>query len=1000
MNKIVVLLLYAASLSWGNAQAVPDSISHYTPYNIVALPPGTPEWMAALEHPEKVNYHEVTAHFEQFLRENPSYRKKTPFNKPLLNHFRRWQKAYAPYVQPDGSIKLPRQKEFVTMVDDINAQSNKGLRRSRTTVAAQDKWEVLAPIVTYDYQTKKVTPWQANIQRFDVAPSDPNILYCGTETGMVFKSVDKGLHWLPATADHYFGGEVTTIEVSRTDANKVVVGAGPLVWITNDGGKTWKNITPPELRHVFKRVRDVVFRPDNDNVLLLATDAGIYNSEDAGGTWKKVEGEQCFDLKVKHGDPSVVYALVRQGYDVVFRKSTDGGCTFVSKNFGFSSRLASGRIGLSEAPGGREYVYVFACCADASQSYSMPFYLGTPVLFKSVDAGEHWNANTEMVNQMESLDRNGGQGYYDMVVQASPEDPETLLFGLLHLYRSTDGGKTIKNMGGYYGVFDLHCDMQDLKVVRGDTWLSTDGGMIYSPDFFAKKAETRINGIYASEFWGFDQGWNEDVMVGGRNHNGNMSQLGCYNGVTISMGGSERATGYIFLSNPRKITFSDGRPHFMPDDWREEFVPFSGFWTYPYESAQYGLGFVFDPRYAKSFYIHQQSDTHKLWKTVNDGESFVELYHFKEPISGYDVSRSNPDKIVVGTSAHIYRSTDGGTTFEPYADLPKELSNTNLYKVAIHPRNEQEIWITTHDNGGLFRTQDDGKTWQRMDEGLNVGGTTEKYLINRFFLTGNDKNAVYAVASVWRQFTETSKTYRSRVLYRDDTTNGWQDFSEGLPPVITVNRLLPFYKEGKIRIATNNGIWQRSLVDAEFRPVAQPLILNAGTGENKGEADLEFDSFSIVNQQNAEWLWSFNPTPLSVSDTKVRNPKVRVESEQSYDVTLTITTPAGKDTKTIQKMIVGRKDVPTAIVGQEVLRRDIDLASTAVRLGTSFSFTARGLKHSVSITLYDVSGKNVRQEWLNPGETCKISTLGLSPGVYLYHCKNENFQKSGRLLVQ
>jgi hypothetical protein len=98
----------------------------------------------------------------------------------------------------------------------------------------------------------------------------------------------------------------------------------------------------------------------------------------------------------------------------------------------------------------------------------------------------------------------------------------------------------------------------------GDTWLSTDGGVIYSNDFFLADAQPKLNGLYASEMWGFDQGWNEDVMVGGRNHNGNMSQLDRYNGATIFMSGSERPTGYVFLSNPRKITFSDSESVVMP----------------------------------------------------------------------------------------------------------------------------------------------------------------------------------------------------------------------------------------------------------------------------------------------------------------------------------------------------------------------------------------------------------------------------------------------------
>src|SRR3712207_644304 len=114
-----------------------------------------------------------------------------------------------------------------------------------------------------------------------------------------------------------------------------------------------------------------------------------------------------------------------------------------------------------------------------------------------------------------------------------------------------------------------------------------------------------------------------------------------------------------------------------------------------------------------------------------------------------------------------------------------------------------------------------------MDKGLELPSSSglynapgEKVAIHRFFLTGNEKDAVYAIGYVIRPAGKPD-TYisRGRVFYRDNTTDGWQDYSEGLPQVINLVRMLPFYKKGKIRIATNNGVWQRDLVDPEFKPI-------------------------------------------------------------------------------------------------------------------------------------------------------------------------------------
>lgn len=1012
--KILQTLALALLLSVGAAQAQTPTQAQtsegYLPYAPAELPSNAPAWMADLERVEEVNYHEIVARFNQYLRDFPEMRRKTPMTKPVLNYFRRWQKTYAPYVDRDGRIRVPRQTDFRALVDSVNAQTRANEASGLRAATPGTEWKLISPIATYDWKTKKMSPAQANIQRIGVSRSNPNVIYCGSETSMVFKSTDKGLHWLPMAKNHYFGGEITTIEVSYTNPDKVIVGAGPILWLTTNGGETWENITPSDMRDVYRRVRDAVFHPENDNIILLGNDAGIYRTTNSGTSWQRVETGQTFDIKLKVDDPQVVYALVRNGYEGIgLRKSTNGGQSFVSKGLGYSGSLASGRIGLSTAKRdgkyiGADYIYIFACRSNYATSHNPLFYGGAPILFKSTNAGESWEINDTINTKLEPFDREGSQGYYDMVITASATDPETILLGLLNLYRSEDGGRTVESVGGYYGRFDLHCDMQDIQVVGDETWLSTDGGVTYSTDFFKAKAEARINGIYASELWGFDMGWNEDVMVGGRYHNGNMSQLDRYNGATISMKGSEIATGYVFLSNPRKIAFSDSENVIMPDDWHDEFVPFLTFWNYPAESTQFGFGFEFDPRYAKSFYIlrgDQYSDERKiLWKTVDDGDSFVRINEFPHGITGLSVSRSNPDKIVVGTYTHIYYSMDGGKSFEEYKNLPYALANSATYKIVIHPRDENEIWVAAHEPGELYRTRDGGATWEKLDQGLKLADTNESYIPTRFFLTGNDKNAAYAIGIVSRKLNETYNVFRGRILYRDNTTGGWIDYSEGLPPVMTINRMLPFYKDGVVRIATMNGIWQRPLVDSEFRPVAQPLILNVGTGKNTGEADLQFDSYSIVNQKNATWEWTFSPEPLSVSSRTVRNPVVRIAKDQSYDVTLKVTTPGGTDTKTIKKMIVGSKEVPTSAIGYEYLERDVVLSSSVLRVGETLHLVPHGLSTDLRLHLYDGSGRVVTSEMIAPTGEHTLSTSALTPGLYFYHIEGGDFAKTGKLVIR
>ncbi|MCR5078256.1 MAG: hypothetical protein K6A82_09500, partial [Prevotella sp.] len=928
INIIHKICACAFFLLAGTHAAAQEEVStQYHPYAPVGIPNGAPQWMERLVDVENVNYYAMIDSFNTFRRDHPEMRRKTPMTKAVINYFMRWQKTYRPYVNKEGRIVMPSFGDYRRYVEDMNGRSR---QKAMTRAAGSSKWEVLAPLMTY--LPGKKTPYngQANIQRFDVFRKNPNVLYAGSETGMMFKTVDKGLHWTSCTPDFFFGGEIKTVEISYTNPDKVLIGAGSFLWLTDNGGKTWKDITPTQLRNVNAMVRDAVFHPDNDSRMIVGNDKGLYQSVDDGRTWQQLLPGMCFDVKYKHGNPDVIYTLIRQGTYVSFRVSTDGGRSFKNQTpLGF--QLASGRIGLSSAPNGSEYVYVLACqFDDMSSAYKEPYYAGTPILFKSTDGGLNWEHNENLKDKMPAYEIGRNQGYYDMMISASSKDPEQVFFGLLDFYRSDDGGKTLMHKGGYSGEFDIHFDMQDIHIIDGDTWISSDGGLVYSSDFFTSHSDARINGIYASEFLGFDQGWNEDVIVGGRYHNGDMAQMDKYNGAAIHLGGGEQYTGYVLLSDPHRVAFSDANPKniILPDDWHEPFKSFPDFLRYPYEDSLYGMGMEFDPRYAKSFLIFQGYGEERqiLWKTVDDGQSFVELHRFPSRINSHVISRANPDKIVVSTLDNLYQSLDGGETFQAFESIPDGVRNSMQLITAIHPRNENEIWISALDNPAcIYRTTNNGKSWELMDKGLEIPASSrlyesagEKVAIHRFFLTGNEKDAVYAIGYVMRPAGKPD-TYipRGRVFYRDNTTNGWQDYSEGLPQVISLTRMLPFYKDGKIRIATNNGIWQRDLKDPHFKPVAQPLILNAGKADNTGNMELHFDSYSIVNQKDATWEWKFNPQPLSISDDRARNPVVRIAPDQSYDVTLTVTTPEGSDSKTIKKMIAGKKEVPTSIAGQE-----------------------------------------------------------------------------------
>ncbi len=113
------------------------------------------------------------------------------------------------------------------------------------------------------------------------------------------------------------------------------------------------------------------------------------------------------------------------------------------------------------------------------------------------------------------------------------------------------------------------------------------------------------------------------------------------------------------------------------------------------------------PRTATEWYVQGVSD---VFKTTNAGETWSTLTPVKydQPSGGrvysFDVSLSDPNRMVGGTNSDIYRSTDGGITWLG------SRSNEPIGFISIHPTNPDEVVC-----GGLYNLKhstDGGATWK------------------------------------------------------------------------------------------------------------------------------------------------------------------------------------------------------------------------------------------------------------------------------------------------
>jgi PKD repeat protein len=179
------------------------------------------------------------------------------------------------------------------------------------------------------------------------------------------------------------------------------------------------------------------------------------------------------------------------------------------------------------------------------------------------------------------------------------------------------------------------------------------------------------------------------------------------------------------------------------------------------------------------------------------------------------------------------------------------------------------------------------------------------------------------------------------------------------------------------------------------------MALNLGSGDLTMTPSkvVQFDSYSIVRQdENTTWQWSFSPQPQSVSDATARNPQVVFGKPGRYDVTLTVTTPAGTSSRTMVDMIV--VDGPESVEDSKLLG-EIGLKSNVINSSESLVFITSGLNSDGVITIHNTKGQLMHtQRVSSQDEEVEVHLPNLSSGIYIYSIKTPAQKFFGKFIIR
>ena len=834
---------------------------HDLPFTDVIIDESTPDW-AKMLYGENPNIKELQRLANNWALQNPGI--KNAHTRNLKHYLRHLVDANA--IGADGYVQYP---------DDYESRDLKWARKrekyySSKRSASMNTWVSVGPHIVPETQGRVNA--QANVYSIDQSKSNPDILYAGSETNYVYKSIDKGLSWTCVTNDIVMGGPME-VEIHPTNPDIVYVGTAHDIYKTIDGGQTWNSVR----YDLSQDISTIIIHPTNPNIVLAGGDEGMIRTTDGGQSWTSITTTRVYDLKFKTDDPSVVFALWNNAVEMVtdFYRSTDTGQTWVRITNGWDEPNAStsnsgGRMTVSD-----DFPNVMYTFTGAAYTYLSDPKNGIKIR-KSSDGGLSWQLMVDSDQVFKRAGSSGttkinrGQGYYDWDIEMLDADTNVVMLGTQNKWLTNNGfaNDTLTAWGDQVGG---HADLQEALFNGDDLWIANDGGIVKAnPNLIGY--EIRMQGFDATEFWSFDQGWNRDAMVGTMYHNGTMGFTDTYlPGQFRFFGGAEPTFSALKHPYPDKIIskgYGSVNGRSLPDNFGDPETSFS-YNLQP--NSNYAIWLTNEESEIEispyNYNVHWAGQGNELLKSRDFGVNWDVVFKGRPDgkITKIEIPKSNPDVMYVGeyhsTGYAIYKSFDGGKSFIPLTNLPTlPGSDDDGVYLSVDHTDEDILFIAFHendnDNDKVWKTTDGGSTWSNINTGTDL--LDGEYITDLLAISGTDGD-VYV-------------TTRNAVYHRTNT-QGWQMIINGLPVFLNIRHIKPFYKEGEVRIATMaRGVFSLDMINTPTQFAIQPNVNNQ---EGICSRDtFYFDDYSTIDHQNASWSWTFDPNPAYVNDVNIRNPKV------------------------------------------------------------------------------------------------------------------------------
>ena len=526
--------------------------------------------------------------------------------------------------------------------------------------------------------------------------------------------------------------KVTVLYVSPSDDDHIFVGTSNLLLKSNDRGLSWESLSDTFHR---SDIKGLAIHPNNPNIIYVriglytfsdCSDVdnddpdyeesvskycpGIYKSTDGGESWKLLEEVT--------GDPSEGGVYINEYNDSEIY-SVFGRETFVSKDAGISSDVFLDTKEHPIIPDVGVEIITFG------ESEAEVFMAGLQGVYRTYDNGKTW------------IETNTG------FVGSEVVDLATALDGTMYattynlgIFKSTDGGKNwvfasfgIKN---WYGM-QLATHPED-----PDTIFTTTNGGVYK----STNAGESWKLIGSSELCD-----DEDVGGGNCHYHGIIIEKEAPFKVLVGSGGDQYAKEGVGLTGSE----DSGESWRNSDDGFVRDVHVSKLIIDPNNNNVFYATTQGETEYTDKVGdgagVFKSTDRGNNWTQINNGLNSLET-------NVLVVDPNDSETLYLGTDDDgIYKSTNGG---ENWKKLILSAS-FGVGDIIVDPRNSNNIYMGTVDyfrlsesrgvlgDFGVYKSTDGGTTWEEFNVGLNHLGVFSLELSeeNRILYAGTRAGGVY-----------------------------------------------------------------------------------------------------------------------------------------------------------------------------------------------------------------------------------------------------------------